>query len=165
MEILEPLDFLVGSWDIVRSITDYQSDIQSSFEGTGSFAFMPLAESAVDQLMRYDEFGVLHLGDHHSGARRSLDYRLITRSMVMLYFTDGRPFVDLDLTDGQWTSSHLCGDDLYDISTLVRSETTIEELWHVRGPSKSYEATTTLTRRESSPPPNYGRKVRSLDGR
>jgi hypothetical protein len=146
MEIFDPLEFLSGSWDIVRSITDHRTDLQSSFEGTGTFAPVLSDDGSVTVPMRYDEIGVLHLGDHHGEARRSLDYRLVSRSVVMLYFTDGRPFVDLDLTDGRWTSSHPCGEDLYDISTLVTSETTVEERWRVQGPSKSYEAITSLTR-------------------
>jgi hypothetical protein len=40
----------------------------------------------------------------------------------------------------------LCGEDTYEIDTCVLSEGTIEERWHVNGPSKRYSALTTFNR-------------------
>jgi Family of unknown function (DUF6314) len=61
-------------------------------------------------------------------------------------FSDGRPFVDLDLSTGAWRSVHRCGDDLQEIATLIRSPDSMEERWLVQGPVTHYEATTVLTR-------------------
>jgi hypothetical protein len=65
---------------------------------------------------------------------------------VMVYFTDGRPFVDLDLRTGAWQSNHLCGDDRYEIATFVRSRNIVQERWGVQGPTTDYDAVTTLLR-------------------
>jgi len=48
---------------------------------------------------------------------------------VMLYFTDRRPFIDLDLITGASHRSHLCGDDCYEIATFVRSHNVVQEYW------------------------------------
>lgn len=65
---------------------------------------------------------------------------------MLLHFSDGRPYVELDLRSGAWQAVHDCGADRYEIETVVRSASTIEERWRVRGPAKDYTALTTLTR-------------------
>jgi hypothetical protein len=95
---------------------------------------------------RYDERGELQFGSHTGAARRCFDYVRGNGTDVMIYFVDGRPFVDLDLTRGIWRSTHRCGEDLHEIVTVVRSEAVVEERWWVRGPMTNYEATTLLTR-------------------
>jgi hypothetical protein len=64
----------------------------------------------------------------------------------MIYFVDGRPFVDLDLRTGAWRSAHVCDEDRHEIATLVRSRDVVEERWRVRGPATDFEATTIHTR-------------------
>jgi hypothetical protein len=64
----------------------------------------------------------------------------------MLYRPGGEPFVELDLTSGAWHASHPCGEDRYEISTVVESPDLVREYWRVTGPAKDYSAVTTLRR-------------------
>ncbi len=88
----------------------------------------------------------MQFGTHIGRARRNLEYVRRDDATVMLYFTDARPFLDLDLTPGVWQSTHLCGDDRYEISTFVRSRNVVQERWRVTGPATDYDAVTTLRR-------------------
>lgn len=139
MEIVDTLGFLLGTWQVDRSIEDHRSGTQGSFAGTAAF-------TCTDGRAHYEESGELHFGAHVGETRRGLDYARSDATTVALLFTDGRPFVDLDLSTGAWRSIHLCGDDRYQITTLVRSADLIEERWWVAGPTKDYEAVTILTR-------------------
>jgi hypothetical protein len=101
---------------------------------------------------RYTERGEVRCGRHVGPASRRLDLVLVLNAAVMVYFTDGRPFLDLDLRTGYWLGSHLCGDDHYQIETFVASHDVVQEHWRVRGPTKDYDAVTTM-RRTSLPRP------------
>jgi hypothetical protein len=63
-----------------------------------------------------------------------------------LYFTDERPFLDLDLRTGYWFGSYLCSDDHYQIETFVPSHDVVQEHWRARAPAKDYDAVTTMPR-------------------
>jgi hypothetical protein len=147
MEIVDTLGFLLGTWRVSRSIEDHQSRIRGSFEGTAALTEPPSGcNFSLGARARYDEEGELHFGTHMGQAYRSLEYMRLDDVTVMLYFTDGRPFVDLDLSTGAWQSNHLCGDDRYEIATLVRSRNIVQERWRVQGPTTNYDAVTTLMR-------------------
>lgn len=149
MEIMDTLGFLLGTWQVDRSIEDHQSGTQGSFEGTATFTEAAFgSDTHTEGRARYEESGELHFGDHVGQTHRGLDYVRSDTATVALLFTDGRPFVDLDLSAGAWQSTHLCGDDRYEITTHVRSADLIEERWWVAGPTKDYEAVTILTRLE-----------------
>jgi hypothetical protein len=94
----------------------------------------------------YDETGQLCLGSHRGPAHRSLEYARRDDGTLMLYRPGGQPFIELDLTSGAWHASHPCGEDLYEISTVVRSRDIVQEYWRVQGPAKDYTAVTTLSR-------------------
>lgn len=106
----------------------------------------PSQRSALVGRARYDEQGELHFGAHVGPASRRLGYTRLSTGAAMLHFVDGRPFVDLDLRSGAWRSAHSCGDDLYEIATIVRSSAVVQENWRVTGPGKGYDAVTTLVR-------------------
>jgi hypothetical protein len=53
--------------------------------------------------------GELRFGAHTGQARRTLEYRQLDDVTVMVYFANGRPFVDLDLSTGAWQNNHLYG--------------------------------------------------------
>ncbi len=147
MEVIDTLAFLLGTWNLDRSIEDRRSGIRGSFSGTATLAAAePDQESALGARARYDEQGQWHFGTHVGPASRRLEYTRLNGAAVMLYFTDGRPFVDLDLRSGTWRSSHDYGDDRYEIATIVRSCGVMQENWRVRGPKKDYDAATTLIR-------------------
>lgn len=147
MEVLDTLGFLLGRWKVSRSIEDHLNSIRGSFEGTARLTGVPFDGNPYPQTRaRYEEAGEVSFGSHVGAARRSLDYHRMDDVAVMLHFSDGRPFVDLDLRTGAWQSRHLCGDDRYQIATLVMSRNVVQERWRVQGPTKDYDAVTTLTR-------------------
>jgi len=147
VEIVDAVGYLLGNWWLSRSIEDHQFGIHASFQGTAElFEDEPGSSSVIGGRAHYVEKGELHYGSYRGPACRRLDYVRSGHATTMLYFADGRPFVDLDLRNGTWRTSHPCGDDHHEISTLIRSSTIMSESWRVWGPSTNYEAETTFTR-------------------
>jgi hypothetical protein len=147
MEIVDTLGFLRGTWAIVRSIEDHRIGTRGSFKGTATLISLPIdSDVALEPRAHYAEVGELRFGTHTGRARRTLEYRQVDAVTVMIYFADGRPFVDLDLRTGVWQSDHVCGDDRHEIATFVRSGDMVVERWRVRGPMTDYEAIALHTR-------------------
>jgi Family of unknown function (DUF6314) len=140
----DTLAFLLGTWELKRTIEDHRSTTSGLFEGRASLAAGDPCSAR--ERARYVESGELRFGTRVTRASRSLLYERLDDASVMLHFADGRPFVDLDLRSGEWQSVHHCGDDLYELETQVCSESVVQERWRVTGPSKHYLAITTLTR-------------------
>jgi hypothetical protein len=147
VEILDTLAFLLGSWSLERSIEDHRSGTRGSFSGSATLVWAG-AEPGLASVRRarYDEAGELRFGAHTGPASRHLEYARQDGAAVMIYFADGRPFTDLDLRGGAWSTVHDCDEDRYEITTILRSDRVVEERWRVRGPSLSYDAITTLMR-------------------
>lgn len=149
MEIVDTLGFLRGTWVIARSIEDRRTGTRGSFKGTATLTEVPIGgDAALEARAHYAEVGELRFGSHSGQARRTLEYRRLDDVTVMIYFANGRPFVDLDLSTGVWQSTHLCGDDRHEIATFVRSGNAMQERWRVQGPMTNYEAVTIHTRVE-----------------
>ena len=147
MRIVDTLEFLLGTWELGRSIEDRRSHISGYFRGTAVVALGSSPSGGGGCRATYDEGGELCLGAHTGPASRHLE--LATRPdsrVVVISFADGRPFVDLDIRAGEWRALHDCGADCYELVTVVQSHCVVEERWHVRGPGKDYDAVTTLTR-------------------
>jgi hypothetical protein len=144
MVVTDTLGFLVGTWRVERSIEDHRSGLSGHFQGTAVLAGGPEGTAALTRAA-YQETGELRFGDHVAPARRGLDY-VRAEGAVLLYFADGRPYVDLDLRSGTWRAEHPCVADLYEVTTTVRSPDEVRELWRVRGPDKDYDAVTVLRR-------------------
>ncbi len=149
MEISDTLGFLLGTWEVSRFYTDHRSGTAPSFRGRAVLALdaasLALAPEGLDWA-RYEETGQLCLGSQRSPATRSLDFVRRPGGAVMLYRPGRQPYVDLDLTGGAWDAVHPCGDDRYEISTVVKSHDVVQEYWRVQGPEKDYTAVTTLRR-------------------
>jgi hypothetical protein len=139
-------NFLLGVWEVNRTIEDHSLGVPGSFQGTATFQKVPPVDKLVSHRALFVETGMLNFGHYQNSASRHLELRESHGSTVALFFSDGRHFVDIDLTAGRWESSHLCGDDRYTISTVAISRNSFQECWKVRGPRKSYDAVTTLTR-------------------
>jgi hypothetical protein len=156
MVVTDTLEFLLGTWTVDRSIEDHRSGISGHFRGTAVFApaegepgveaegAMAAGSVAVARAS-FLETGELTYGGHATPARRGLDY-IGRDGAALLYFTDGRLYIDLDLRAGAWRAEHLCSADRYEVRTVVRSRDQVREEWRVRGPGKDYDATTTLRR-------------------
>lgn len=147
MEIFDTLGFLLGTWNLDRSIEDRQSGTRGSFHGTAVVAVETGRDRALDGRASYDETGELCFGAYTGPASRHLAYAVgPDGGAVLISFADGRPFIDLDLRSGRSHSVHQCRDDRYELTTIVRSHRVVEEHWHVTGPAKDYDAVTTLVR-------------------
>jgi hypothetical protein len=147
MKIRNPLSFLAGLWRVDRRIEDFTTGITGSFNGTASFT-MPqdrLFEAEPEELI-YCEVGELQFGHFSGSSQRELKFSRGENNELHVSFADGRAFVDLDLSGGVASCSHVCGSDQYEVSYNVHSPTIIEEQWHVKGPTKNYRAFTILTR-------------------
>jgi hypothetical protein len=140
MQIADTLAFLLGRWDLSRSIQDHRSGTHGLFSGRAVLA------AGTGGRARYDEEGELSFGAHRGPAARHLEYARLGDASVFLYFSNGLPFVGLDLRTGAWRSIHDCDQDRYEIETVVRSDRVLTEYWRVTGPDTSYDAVTTMTR-------------------
>jgi hypothetical protein len=147
MKVVDTLSFLVGRWTLERSFTDHRSGTQGRFEGNATITPSSSGLGAgLGPRAHYDETGTIRFGSYEGPASRSLELVRLESAVVMLYFTDGKPFVDLDLRSGRWRCTHPCGEDSYEILTIVRSPSELEEQWRVRGPTEDYVAVATLRR-------------------
>ncbi len=148
MEIPDTLDFLLGIWSLDRSIEDHRSRTSGTFHGTVAVVLATSTDDPrANRRAGYDETGEFRFGTHTGPAARHLEYTTQPGSpLVTIYFADGRPFTDLDLRTGTWHSTHYCGDDRHDLTTIIRSPNLMEETWHVTGPATNYDAITALRR-------------------
>ena len=147
MKITDTFEFLLGSWRIERTLKDHRSGTRGTFNGMASVADQrPCSSFSLLVRAHYEEIGELHWGTHQSSAHRSLRFIRRDDGTLAVHFSDERPFIDLDLRAGAWRSNHVCGDDRYEFTTRVMSPNVVEERWRVRGPTKDYDATATLTR-------------------
>jgi hypothetical protein len=148
MKVVDTLSFLSGKWTLERFLTDHRSGTEGRFEGSVTIDGAQSSPNATPGTQaRYNEAGTLRFGIHVGPASRSLDYVRLESGVVMLYFPDGKRFVDLDLRSGIWRSSHPCGEDNHEIFTVVRSPREVEERWRVRGPTTNFDAVAILRRR------------------
>jgi len=143
---VDTLAFLLGAWQLVRSITDHRSGTAGSFSGKATLAAAD-AGSQIPERAHYEESGELRFGACRSSARRALDYVRLNDGCVLLCFADGRPFIEVDLSEGTCSRTHDCGPDIYEIEMVVISHDLVQERWRVRGPSKDYSAVTALSRK------------------
>jgi hypothetical protein len=146
----ETLDFLLGRWRVGRTVTDHQNGGQSHCRGTATFSPFDNGTTLDDDHVRFDEVGEYRVGDYRGEAHRSLEYVASSDSRVVINFTDGHHFIDLNLAAGESRDEHLCKEDRYEITTVVTSPDIFEERWHVEGPQKNYDAVTTFVRIDPS---------------
>ena len=143
----DTLAFLLGTWELERTLEDHISGTTGLFKGRATFTETVAAGAPPRcEWARYEESGELHFGTQRTRASRSLIYERLKDASVMLYFADGKPFVDLNLESGAWRGVHNCVEDLYEMTTTVGSPDLVQECWRVTGPRKDYLAVTTLTR-------------------
>lgn len=158
----DTLAFLMGRWELTRDFCDHRSGARSVFSGSLVVAPLPPPPPASPDVpvpsmhVSVEEAGELRAGARAGPAHRRLRGTTITGGAALLWFPDGRPFVDLDLTVGEWRAVHDCGTDRYEIVTEVESERVVREHWHVAGPAKRYDATATFVRRAGGGRPETG---------
>ncbi len=94
----------------------------------------------------YREVGELCYGDYTGPANRTLQILRRADGGAVLRFSDGRPYVEVDLSSASWSGQHFCGRDTYEIEMQAQSQEIILEKWRVLGPSKHYDAVALLRR-------------------
>ena len=129
---MRDLQDLVGSWVLSRRIDD---DSLGGVYFEGDATFHPSGNDLI-----YREEGVLHLPGRSLRATRG--YLWSGFPLIRVRFDDGRLFHELDAREMQPRASHLCGEDLYEVSYDFRRWPVWHAVWKVEGPRKSYVATT-----------------------
>lgn len=131
--------FLVGSWKMTRHVTDLRNDIEASLKG--------VADVSVDGVgLVQEEHGTLSVGDRTLESSCLRRYLLQDLARAHVVFEDGRPFHDLDLTNGRWDVEHRCGDDRYAGQFVVLDADVWAVTWLVTGPTKTLELTSRYRR-------------------
>ncbi|WP_030021433.1 DUF6314 family protein [Streptomyces monomycini] len=154
-------EYLAGWWTVDRTVLDVRTGTQGTFRGTAHFrpegaegtegTEDPEAaegpESTEDPdgseggsapgVLLHVEEGELTWNGTTVPATRTL--RLCPRpdGTADVTFADGRPFHDLDLRTGHWTTRHPCAADLYDGEFTVVSPGEWHLRWRVGGPAKT----------------------------
>lgn len=151
-------EFLLGRWQLSRSLEDLNSGAAGGLAGVVTFT--PVipgeddGEAMVDHpasslrganggVLRQREEGRLRWsapdGTLYTGpAARS--YFLLPTSepdAMDVRFDDGRPFHRLDLGTGRWQTVHHCSADSYDLDFAVESADLLTYRWGVTGPAKN----------------------------
>ncbi|MFE5868124.1 DUF6314 family protein [Streptomyces roseifaciens] len=125
--------YLSGQWTVDRTLLDLDTGAEGAFHGTADFR--PADDGAS---VLHVEDGELSWGGAVNRAGRTL--RLVARpdGTAEVLFADGRPFHDLDLRTGHWTTLHPCGRDGYDGTFTVVSPDEWHVQWRTTGPAKDH---------------------------
>ena len=120
-----------GDWQLDRVITDRLGTMNGRLSGVATL-------TGNDAQMAYDETGRLTLatGSVMAATRGYLWTFKATR--VVVRFADGADFHAF-VPDGQAIgTTHLCGEDLYDVTYDFRDWPVWTATWSVKGPRKDY---------------------------
>lgn len=145
MTTFDVLTFLNGEWNVSRHIKDFQANIIGQF--IGNAIFTPVMPTTLS----FHEAGEMTYGSFLGPCERTLKFHQLNSTSVQVRFADDRPFVEVDFSDTATPSTHLCGQDRYDITLRALSGDVIEETWRVHGPTKDYEAIARWTRLPANP--------------
>ncbi len=98
------------------------------------------------QCLAYREKGQVRYGDYSGIAKQYYLYSFPSAHCAKVHFTDDRLFHDLDLRQGYWQSTHLCGEDRYHGRVQAWSPDRWELKWEVLGPRKDLRIATRYIR-------------------
>ena len=140
--------YLRGAWRCERALKD--AGVAARFSGVARFS-----EGAVEggggaalPPLAYREEGTLTLeAGGASPATRAYEYTFPrSAAAAEVLFDDGRHFHPLDLTQGAWSATHLCGDDVYEGEWVAVGRDEWTMTWRVKGPRKDQVLRTTFFR-------------------
>ncbi|MFH8408305.1 DUF6314 family protein [Streptomyces sp. NPDC018019] len=125
--------YLAGRWSVDRTVLDVRTGTQGTFHGTAHFR--PEDPDEGTALLHAEE-GELTWNGTTAPATRTLRLHPHPDGTATVTFADGRPFHDLDLRTGHWTTHHPCAADRYEGDFTVASPTEWHLCWKVTGPAK-----------------------------
>ncbi|MEV5596774.1 DUF6314 family protein [Streptomyces sp. NPDC052496] len=143
--------YLAGWWTIDRTVLDVRTGTQGTFRGTAHFRPVGpgdpgrtgcigqtggVGDPAAGAALLHVEEGELTWNGSTAPAARTLRLYPHPDGTADVTFADGRPFHDLDLRTGHWTTRHPCAADLYDGEFTVVSAGEWHLTWRVGGPAK-----------------------------
>jgi len=137
---------LLGRWQVQRTMLDRAPGSRGNFTGTVAFT-SDSAPGSTPGSLRQSENGTAVWPTFTGPAFR--EYRLVptgSPAAMQVLFDDGRPFHDLDLSQGTWTASHWCTPDTYQVRFSSPSPDRLDYEWDVTGPAKDLLLSTTLLR-------------------
>ena len=132
--------YLSGSWRIDRRFDDRRHALDGTMLGEAQF-------SAEADALLYREQGQITFGAYQGTAEQEHRYDFPDGARrASVYFADGRPFHELDLSNGTALVSHACGDDLYKGRFVALDDDRWESRWTIAGPRKDQRILTRYTR-------------------
>jgi hypothetical protein len=132
--------YLSGSWRIDRRFDDRRHALDGTMLGEAQF-------SPNGDALLYREGGAVSFGSYQGAAEQKHRYDFPDEaSRASVFFDDGRPFHELDLSNGTTLVSHACGDDLYQGRFIALTDERWESRWTVVGPRKDQRISTLYTR-------------------
>ena len=131
-------DFL-GDWQLDRVITDRLGTMNGTLTGVATL-------SGTGAHVSYDETGRLTLaaGPVMEATRRYL--WAFEAGGVVVRFTDGADFHAFAPDGKAVGTTHLCGEDLYDVTYDFRDWPVWTATWSVKGPRKDYTSVSSYQR-------------------
>ena len=127
---LNAADF-AGEWRVEREIADRLAGQPGRFDGVARFAPVPGG-------LRYEEEGVLRLGEGAGLTARRAYLWHFGAAGVEVAFHDGRPFHRFAVGESGAGTDHLCGADLYRVAYDWSAWPDWRAVWEVTGPRKDY---------------------------
>lgn len=132
--------YLAGSWHIDRRFDDRRHALDGTMLGEAQFS--PEANALL-----YRERGAVTFGPYVGSAEQTHRYVFPDGAgRAFIYFGDGRPFHELDLSNGTALVSYACGDDLYEGRFVALDDDRWESRWTIAGPRKDQSILTFYTR-------------------
>ncbi|MDX2540829.1 DUF6314 family protein [Streptomyces sp. WI04-05B] len=148
--VADALRYLAGSWRLERTVRDLAGTDEGTF--TGMTTFSPLDEGGLRGLLHHESGTFVWQGVARPAERTLHFLPGLAPGTVDVRFADGRPFHDLDLTSGRWTTDHPCAADLYRGEFTALGTDRWRAVWRVTGPAKDLVLTSDYTRRECGQP-------------
>lgn len=123
--------YFLGVWHLARTIEDRRDQRHGYLRGSAEFT-----PDGLD--LRYREAGRLRLGDYAGAVEQHYRYAFPRPDHATVRFADGRPFFDLELSQGRGAFTHMCGADMYRGTIEILDAACFAMSWRVSGPRKDY---------------------------
>jgi hypothetical protein len=144
--VADSVSYLRGLWHIEREIHDRFSGETGTFRGTAVFAVHSEPGGGEPDTLQQSESGELTWQGVTRPAGRVLRLHAGEEGALKVTFADGRPFHDLDLRSGHWSTAHPCAADDYTAEFEVLGPDGWQVTWRVRGPAKDMTLTSFYSR-------------------